>query len=333
MTIGNYKVRVEAPGIKAWEAERRFSKGLGSQAFYTATNAFRLGANSFRDDIATAYEGYLPDSVPKDFTALNRFLNYARDTSVPKHRVRWKWNYDLPLGRGHRLPGYIGSSVNNFVGGWKLSGSGTMLSQYYALPTGNWGEVSNFESYGNQYKITDCRGTPAAALKAADERGFEGYRWYNGYISERFINSKNAAGLRNGVYGLPADYKPIQKPINPWPKGGTPSDPGNADYNTNVVYIPLNNGSTVRVTADTGLHPFRSQYKLGPSNWLMDASLLKFFSVTARVRIRVNFDLLNVLNRQGLVNPDGAGISSLQSSYGGWGFRSRQLQLPMRLEW
>ena len=72
---------------------------------------------------------------------------------------------------------------------------------------------------------------------------------------------------------------------------------------------------------------------MGPSNWLMDASLLKFFSITESVRLRFNADLFNVLNRQGLVNPDSAGIASLQNSYGGSGFRPRQLQLTLRLEW
>ena len=315
------------------EAERRFSKGLGFQAFYTVTNAFRLGGNSFRDDVATTADGYLPGSVPKDFATLNRFLNYDRDITVPKHRVRWNWNYDIPIGARHWLGRNAGKSLNNFIGGWKLSGSGTMLSQYFAMPTGNWGETSNFESYGKKYKILDCRATPATATRVTDERCFEGYLWFNGYISERFIDSRNGAGLRNGVFGLPANYEPAQKPINPWPKGGKTTDPGNADYDTNVVYLPLSNGSTVRVTADTGLHPWRNQYKLGPSNWLMDASLLKFFSVTERVRIRINADLFNVLNRQGFVNPDTAGISSLQSSYGGSGFRPRQLQLTMRIEW
>ena len=31
---------------------------------------------------------------------MNRFLYYARDTAVPKHRVRWNWIYELPFGKG-----------------------------------------------------------------------------------------------------------------------------------------------------------------------------------------------------------------------------------------
>ena len=32
-----------------------------------------------------------------------RFLNYQRDTGVPKHRVKWNWIADLPFGKGKWL--------------------------------------------------------------------------------------------------------------------------------------------------------------------------------------------------------------------------------------
>ena len=162
-----------------------------------------------------------------------------------------------------------------------------------------------------------------------------GYLWFNGYISERNINSTNAAGLRNGVFGLPDNYQPAQKPINPWPDGGPPTDPGAAGYDTNVVYITLLNGTRQRVAYDTGYHPWRNQYRIGPFNWVTDFSLMKFFSITERVRLRVNFDLFNVFNIQGLNAPaSDTGIVSLGSSYGATnGFEPRQLQGTRRLEW
>jgi hypothetical protein len=183
-------------------------------------------------------------------------------------------------------------------------------------------------------KILDCRATPDSARTAADERCIEGHLWFNGYISERFINSRNAAGMRNGVFGLPENYKPAQKPINPWPKGGRPTDPNNADYDTNVVYLPLQTGGVVRVNYDTGLHPWRNQSKLGPFNWTMDSSLMKYFNFDeqGRRRLRFNVDMFNVFNVQGLVTPAADGISSLASSYAGFGIRPRQLQATMRLE-
>lgn len=317
------------------EAERRFSKGMGFQVFYTLTNALRLAGNTFRDDGISALGGYYPGSVPTDFNQLNKFLNYDRDTAIPQHRFRFNYNYDLPFGRGKMLFKNPPKALNALISGWKLSGSGTMLSTWYALPTTNWGVQNDFQVFGTKYPILDCRQTPTTATNPADERCVQGYYWYNGYISNRFINSRNAAGLRNGVYGLPEGVKPVQSPIVPWPVGGQTTDPRANDYDTNAAYITLKSGSTVRVgTADTSLHPLRNQYALGPFNWLTDASLLKFFNFTesGRVRLRVNADLFNVFNRQGLNVPGADGVVSLASSYGGSGFRPRQLQLTMRLE-
>ncbi len=219
------------------------------------------------------------------------------------------------------------------IGGWKLSGSGTLLNTWYAQPTDNWGEFGKFEVYGKKYKIEDCRATPATATRPEDERCTPGYLWFNGYISERNINAKNAAGLRTGVFGLPENYKPAQKPITPWPKGGQPNDPAVADYDTDIVVITLKDGTTRRVSYDTGLHPWRNQYLMGPFNWVTDTSLLKYFSVTEKVRVRVNLDVFNVFNVQGFNPPNAEGIVSLGSSFNNFAFRPRQLQGTVRFEW
>ncbi len=316
----------------ALELERRFKNGLGFQAFYTLTNSLRLAGNSFRDDISSSASAYLPGTVPTDFKALNRFLFYDRDTGVPKHRIRWNWSYDLPFGKGKPLLSSSRGWMQALIGGWHMRGTGTVVSSWFAMPTGDWGEMGKFEVYRNKHKILDCRATPELSANVKDERCIEGYLWFNGYISERYINSRNAAGLRNGVFGLPENYKPAQKPINPWPKGGKPTDPNNADYDTEAVYLPLQTGAVVRVNYDNGLHPWRNQQRLGPFNWTMDSSLGKYFTVTERVRFRFNVDVFNVLNVQGLVTPNAEGISSLASSYAGFGIRPRQLQLLGRFE-
>ncbi|MBY0503946.1 MAG: TonB-dependent receptor [Bryobacteraceae bacterium] len=316
----------------ALEMERRFKNGLGFQVFYTMTNSLRLAGNSFRDDVGAAPSAYLPGTVPTDPKALNRFLFYDRDTAVPKHRVRWNWIYDLPFGKGKPIGRHASSWVNAIAGGWRLSGTGTIVSTWFSMPTNNWGEQGKFETYGKSQKILDCRTTPATSSNFADERCIEGYLWFNGYISERFINSRNEFGLRNGVFGLPENYKPAQKPIIPWPKNGKPTDANNADYDTNFVYLPLQTGGVVRVAYDNSLHPWRNQNRLGPFNWTMDASMMKFFQLGERVRLRANVDVFNVFNVQGLVVPAADGIASLANSYGGFGFRPRQMQLNLRLE-
>ena len=100
-----------------------------------------------------------------------------------------------------------------------------------------------------------------------------------------------------------------------------------------MVYITLRNATVQRVEKNTGLHPWRQQYRLGPMNWLTDASLMKFFNFRERIRLRVNADVFNLLNNQGLNTPGSDGIATLENSYSGFGFRPRQLQLTMRLEW
>ncbi len=315
------------------EMERRFSKGIGFQAFYTITNSLRLAGNSFRDGVGQVPAAYLPGAVPQDPEERNRFLNYTRDGGIPQHRWRWNFSYDAPFGRGRRFARDAGSLVNAVIGGWRLAGSGTVVSSWWTAPTNNWGPIGNLEVYRTKYPILDCRATSPTATNPADERCYQGYLYFNGYISNRFINSRNAAGLRNGVYGLPADYKAFQGPINPWPVGGQTTDYGSAQWDTNNVNIRLQTGSTVQVGYDTGLHPMRNQYFLGPFNWTQDVSALKFFNLGERARLRVNIDIFNVFNTQGLNPPGGDGIVTLQNSYGGFGTRPRQVQVGLRLEW
>jgi hypothetical protein len=316
----------------ALETERRFSKGLSFQGFYTMTNALRLAGNSFRDDVASATAAYLPGTVPTDFKELNRFLFYDRDTGIPKHRIRWNWIWDMPVGRKKAFVNNIPGWLDKLVGGWRMSGMGTWMSTWYSLPTGQWGEMGNFEVYGKKHPILDCRQTPITARRQSDERCVAGYLWHNGYISNRHINAINESGIRVGVFGLPENYKPAQKPVNPWPVNGKPTDVLNADYDTNVVYLPLITGGVVRVNKDTGLHPWRNQSRLGPFNWVMDASLMKFFHFSETARLRANVDVFNVLNNQGLRVPNAEGIVSLANSYDAVGFRPRQLQVTLRLE-
>jgi hypothetical protein len=315
------------------EFERRFSHGLAFQFFHTVTNAYRLAGNSFRDGGGLTPGDFIPGTVPTDPAQLNRFLNYQRDTGVPKHRTRWNWNYDLPIGKGKLLARNAPGWLDKLVGGWKVSGTGTIVSSWFSLPTNNWGAMTDFEVYGTRYPILDCRGTPAIAKSSADARCFQGYLYFNGYISQRQINSHNANGIPNGVFGLPADYHAAQAPVNPWPKGGLPTDPGASLWDTNNVNIKLKDGSTVQAAVDTGLHPWRQQYRLGPFNWTADASMLKFFNLKERLRLRMNFDVFNVFNVQGMNTPGSDGIVTLQNSYGGFGIRPRQVQVSARLEW
>ncbi len=317
--------------IMVAEIERRFSRGLQFQAFYTMTNATRLGGNSSRDSAGTTAAKFAPGSVPTDFDALNRFLNYQRDTGVPKHRVRWNWIYELPFGHRRQFASKAPNWANAMIGGWTLTGSGTVVSSWFALNAGNWNFTgAPAEVYGKKYPIQDCTGTPASARTIAEARCYQGYYYTNGYISPNRMNSVNANGVPNGYIGIPTDVKPAATPIIQYGMPGAAT----GDYDSNVVYVRLTNGTNQRVTYDNGLNPFRNQYRLGPMNWVMDSSMRKTFRFVegGKANLRVSVDVFNVLNNQGLTGPNSAGVITLQNSFSPYGFQPRQVQGGFRLE-
>ena len=298
------------------EMERRFSKGLAFQLFYLMSNSLSTGNVASQGGGFNTYqvdqpEIFLPGTFPQSQEDRLRFYRYQRDTDIPKHRFRFNYLLDLPVGRGKKFAGNIGSKANRLIGGWQIAGYGTTSSRYWSLPTGNWGPTSQPEIYGTQYKIQDCRGGAC----------FRGYLYYNGYIPANRIN------VPNGVLGIPPSYKPSSQPINPAPATGT-VDPNFND--TNNVLVPLKNGSNQLVAYDNGLHPWRNQAILGP--WLtnMTASLFKTVPITERVSLRLNLDAFNVLNQPGLPLPDSTtGILSLRTSAQG----ARTMQYTARLSW
>jgi hypothetical protein len=298
------------------EFERRYSRGLSFQVFYLMSNSLSTGSVASQGGGFGTYqleqpEIFLPGAMPQNVSDRLRFYRYARDTDIPQHRVRWNYLYDLPVGRGKKLLGNVGSKLNRVVGGWQIAGYGTTNSRYWSLPTGNWGPFAKPEVYGTQYKVQDCRAGTC----------FPGYLYYNGYIPANRIN------VAGGVLGVPQNYTPSSRPINPAPASGTVD----ANFNdTNNVLVPLKNGTNQLVAYDTGLNPWRNQAMQGP--WLtnMTASLYKTVAITERVNLRLNLDAFNVFNQPGLPLPDStSGILSLRTSAQG----ARTLQYTARLTW
>ena len=304
------------------DVQRRFSRGMAAQFLYVMSNALSVGSSgpvmaSLVPDTAT----FLPGAVPADYDARNRFLNYERDTSIPKHRVRWNFVVDLPIGRGKKLLPNSGRILDRIVGGWQLAGSSSMNSRYWDLPATTWGQHSNVEIYGAKYPVQDCRSGTCIA----------GYLYYNGYIAANRINSRDAQGKPNGVMGVPDSYSPSFSPIYPTPaNGGSPSDPNYSLYETNNVFVPLKNGTQQRVAFDNGLNVWRNQHIPGPWLWGIDSSLFKVVRLRERLNLRVNMDFFNVLNRPGMALPNATtGIISMQNSTNA----PRQLQWTVRLNW
>jgi len=306
-------------GLRA-ELERRFSRGVAFQFYYMFSHAMGTGwapsnsGYSAPDEVVTEAAAFLPGAVPSDYKQRARFLTYKRDRNIPHHRYNWNFLMDLPIGRGKRWLNTRSRWLDSVVGGWQVAGLGSWRSRWFELPDTNWGTIGKPEYYGTKYKIQDCRSGQC----------FDGYLYYNGYISARVLNQPG------GIVGVPAEYRPSHQPVNPAPAPGQSSAIPQTLWDTNQVTLTLRNGSTVRTNLDTFLHPWRTQIGPGPWKFGMDASLFKRIRVREGITLRLNFDAFNVFNVQGLPLPDAStGIVSLRNSDN----TPRQLQFTARLQW
>jgi hypothetical protein len=311
------------------ELERRFNHGIGFQFFYNLANSINAQGT------ISGLNNFLPGAVPANVDALNRFLNYKRDTTAssggctvgtPQHQLRWNFIADLPFGQGKLIGGNAKGALQTIIGGWQIAGTGSLKSNYWSLPTTIYPITGNpIQVYGYNNPIQDCTSGVC----------YPGYLWWNGYIPANRINQTNAAGQCIGICGVPSNYKPAGTPLIAW---GSTALPANAPTNTNLssfwdtntVWIPLNDGTVQRTTFSDNLHPGRNQAMTGPLQWFQDASLFKFFKLSERVNLRFNMDFFNVLNNPN--NPTSVadtGILATRNS----GSTARVMQLALRLTW
>ena len=223
--------------------------------------------------------------------------------------MQWNFIVDLPFGKGKLVGRNAGKLLNAAIGGWQLSGIGSMVSNYDTMPVNNWANFAPLQMYGKNTPFQNC--TSGTCIK--------GYLWYNAYIPANLINKPN------GIMGVPSNYVPLETPLYPTPASGG----SNPNYETNNVFITLKNGSVVQTALNTNLNPYRNQYFLGPFAYSQSASLFKAFNFTEQARLRFEADFFNVFNAQGLNQPGTYGISSLQTS----AKAARQIQLTLRLFW
>jgi hypothetical protein len=214
--------------------------------------------------------------------------------------------------------------LDSIVGGWQVTGMGTWRSYYFTIPTSYYPTGNPIEYYGHKYPIQDCTSGKCRS----------GYLLWNAYIPAHYINSHDPkTGAPNGIMGVPANYKPAQAPLWPYPANylslNSKLDPNYGLYGSNTVYIPLNNGKTQQV-AYGALNPYRNQFIASTNVWTTDASIHKTFHFTERLRLRLQMDAFNVFNMPGNTpSPGSYGIAYTDSSYN----TPRQLQLSAHLNW
>ncbi len=307
------------------EFERRFTHGLSIQAFWNLANSMTdVTSGSGSTSSVPTLNAYLPGAVPSDQAARDQFLNYQRYTTVPHQQIRYNFVWEIPVGKGKFLAGGAHGVVDKAIGGWQVAGTGQWKTNYFTLPTGDYPNGTPIEQYGYKYPVQDCRS--GICLPA--------YLYYNGYISAPQINEHNAAGQCIGVCGVPANYKPAASPILPYGATSAPNAPAGTNfssfYDTNTVWIPLNNGTVQRTTYNNNLNPWRNQYLPGPNQWFLDASLFKNFQIHEKARFRVNIDFFNALNNPN--NPTAVTLDGLLSTRNS-GSPARVMQLSGHLNW
>lgn len=289
----------------------------GYQIFWVYSRAFRVGGNTFRDNLLYPAANYAPGVLPAGIDvgtvfepsrALNRYQNYSVDTAIPLHRVSYNGIVDLPVGKGKKFLGNSNRLLDALLGGYQVAFTGTVVTQAFDVAAGNWGATSPIQRYKNTVPVTDCR---SGVCRPA-------YMWFNGYLPPNVINNPN-----RGVTGVPADYTPYLAPIN--------NTPGTTNFGNNNVPMTLKDGRQVLTAYNpgpAGAHPYGRMVLGGPVNFQTDMSLYKVFSITETVKLRFNIDAFNAFNIQGMVNPDASsGIQQLQQSY----WTPRQVQFTARL--
>jgi len=297
--------------------QRPYRRGFGYQVFYVYSRAFRVGGNTFRDNILYPSELFAAGQIPQGMDvgtqfepsrAFNRWQNYRVDTAIPLHRVTFNGLVDVPVGKGRRFLKSSNRVVDALVGGFQVAFVGTVVSQAFQVGTGNWGATSPIQRYKSNVPVTDCRSGVCRP----------GFMWFNGYLAPTVINA-----VTRGVQGVPSDYTPYLAPIN--------NTPGTTNFGNNNVVQALGNGQQVTTgfsPAPSGAQPYNSMVLQGPRNFQSDISIYKEFAITERVKFRFNVDAFNAFNIQGFVNPNASdGIQTRQQSY----WTPRQIQFTGRL--
>jgi hypothetical protein len=312
-----------ANGVQV-ELERRLSKGMGFQVFYNMINAEKMGANGYASDSTLLpATSFATGAVPTDMTQRANLLLKERDTTIPKQQIHWNWVVDLPLGRGKQFGGHMNRVLDAVVGGWQLTSMGTWSTNYFTIPTTNYPTGAKVQSYGHKYPVQDC----------TSGKCIPGYLLWNAYIPAQYINSHNAAGLPNGIEGVPANYQPAEAPLYPYPANylslNSTLDPNYGLYGTNTVNIPLSTGAQQPV-AYGALNSYINQFVSSTNIWSFDTSLGKNFHLTERVRLRLQMDAFNTVNVPGnSYSPGTYGIAYTNTNVN----TPRQLQLAGHLYW
>ena len=233
----------------------------------------RVAGDGWRDDTLPGVNEYLPGTVPTDTNARNRLLFYRRDSAIPKHRVNWNFLVDLPFGKGKMFGRNAGRALDALIGGWQIAGFGQLTPVLPDLHR----QRGEPEPHRILRQAVSHQGLPERRLlrrMAHVERLHPGQPDQPGKPEARKAHRGDA------------EYPPHTSPTplhcgrrRPTAASRRPDQPY---YESNTVWVPLNNGTVQRTTLGGFVDPLQHQYRLGPLQWNMSASMFKTMKLTER---------------------------------------------------
>jgi hypothetical protein len=256
-----------------------------------------------------------------DYHALNHFELYGVDNAIPIQHIQFNGILDMPVGRGKWLLGNVNKFVNELIGGYQISGQGSVTSQVFRGPTQHWGATSKEVIYKHHFPIVDCSSGVC----------YNEFLWNNGYISPQVLPAPLGNCTTNCITGVPSTYVPDQAPID--------NTPGSQFFGDDEVEIqaPGLGASPLNIAYDggpTGAHYGAHTFLNGPMAWNADSAIFKVFPIKESVSLRINMDVFNVFNYQGYNTPNvtsgeeevepGVGVATSNNA-------ARQIQITARL--
>jgi hypothetical protein len=267
------------------EIERRYSKGIGFQWFYTYARSltttdqggFTSGNQGINDG---GSGGRVPASIElwgganRSFADLQR-LTYYNSSNVPTHRIRYNAIFDMPFGHGKKFGNGVHSAVNQVIGGWQVATIGDWRG-------GNWLSVN-----AARYVFGDASLSP----DQRSEMNINGLRqrlWFRGDVDLR--SATNVSGV-DPISLVPVDRSQrVVRPLGP-------------AFDNRLPQI-LANGTT-RLTSITDMYnPSPRGFIIGPGAWNVDLALYKNFKFGESMNARFSADFFNFFNHPNDDNPN-----------------------------
>ena len=268
------------------EIEKRYSKGVAFQWFYTFNRALTTsdagGFTSGNGNINATGTGNF--EVPAQVQLLGApnlsyddriRLGYFNSGNIPAHRTRWNALIDLPFGNGKKFGRNASGVLDKVIGGWQLATIGTWSS-------GFWRGVS-----GGRYLFGD----PSLSGDQQLEMTFGGQRqrlFFAGDFDPTLASDVDQQALQ-GLVAADRGQRTL-RPLGP-----------NFD---NRLPQQLADGSIRLTTVNDNFNWNRKNFFRGPSFFNTDLSLFKNFYINEDMNLRFTADFFNAFNTPMDVDPN-----------------------------